>query len=93
MFHSWNEVEVSFTNEICFERCIGSRSCTLVSIFYVKKYIEHLAACSGAPLVRDGPLGAPVLLNNNDVALEQIARTGQFRKNCPRQSVIRYVNQ
>ena len=26
---------------------------------FVQKYIEDLAACSGTPLVRDGPLGAP----------------------------------
>ena len=29
---------------------------------YVKKYITHLVACSGRPLVRDGPLGAPAFV-------------------------------
>ena len=30
--------------------------------FYVKKYIAHLVACSGFPLVRNDPLGAPAFV-------------------------------
>ena len=28
-------------------------------MYYVQKHIVYLAACSGPPLVHDGPLGAP----------------------------------
>ena len=31
-------------------------------MFYVQKHIPHLAACSGPPLVRDGPLGMPTFV-------------------------------
>ena len=30
--------------------------------FYVQEYIAHLAACSGHPLVRNGPLGVPTFV-------------------------------
>ena len=30
--------------------------------FYIQKYIAHLVACSGPPLVRDGSLGAPAFV-------------------------------
>ena len=30
--------------------------------FMLKKYIAHLVACSGTPLVRDGPLGTPAFV-------------------------------
>ena len=31
--------------------------------FYVQRHIAYLVACSGSPLVRDGPLGAPAFVN------------------------------
>ena len=30
--------------------------------FYVQKHIAHLTVCSGPPLARDGPLGAPAFV-------------------------------